>query len=172
MSFIGNWKNIFSFYIYLIGWHQDRLVRFFSFPLFTVSSMLINSLRGHSVPSFSGKRCKGFSAWSFTKKEKFLHKGNKNWLLFRAEGKVNCPDAARGCPTSSQGQKWPPGPAQERPGASAAGGTRGSAQNVGMPSAGRYISGCNASETLKMTTRRQTNTDIWKAIDPSVQTCS
>lgn len=68
-------KNFPPFmYISIIPVSVSKILLFFS--VHSVSSKLINSLGGHSVPSFSGKQWEGFSAWNFTKK--FFQKGNGN----------------------------------------------------------------------------------------------
>lgn len=137
----------------------------------SVSSRLINSLWGHSVPSFSEKCWEGFSGWNFTKTEKFLCKGNGNWLLFRAEVKIHCPDPARDHETSSLSV----GAAEPLPrhaaawGTFAAGGTGRPCSTLSGPLVlDDIFLGAMHLTKLKITKTRQNNTDIWKAMDSSV----
>lgn len=122
------------------------LAKFSSVP--SVGSELMNSQRGQalSVPSFSGRRWEGFSAWNFKKKEEFLHKGHGNGLLFRAEEKLGCPDPARDCPRSSLSTEATGQPATgTRPSRNPAAGLMIS----GSPALDRIFLGDHASEKIE-----------------------
>lgn len=150
--------SLFSFYIYLILLQWGQLVKFFSFPLFILSSQcwLIHREDNPFLYSFSGRCWEGFSGWNLKKKEKFLHKGNGNWLLFRAEEKLK----------SSQSEEV------AEPLWCRAAGTCSSWKVLiiwGSPVLDDVFLGDNASENnWKITTTWQNNTDISKAVYFSV----
>ena len=109
MAFIGNGKNsLFPFteniFIYTFTSMKLGSVDKILFFAYSVRSLLMNSEKAHplSEPGVSRRCWEGFSAWNFAKKEKCLHTGSENWLLFRGEEKLNWPDPARGGHTSSQ----------------------------------------------------------------------